>query len=95
MDKAPVVVNIYRDHFDVDITRSGFWGNPYIIGKHGTRGEVIELYEKWVRSSPRMLKALADLTGKRLGCVCKPKACHGDVLVRLWQEIYGNREGVL
>ena len=25
----------------------------------------------------------SGLRGKRLGCVCKPKACHGDVLVEL------------
>jgi hypothetical protein len=26
------------------------------------------------------------LMGKRLGCWCKPAACHGDVLVRLCSE---------
>ena len=26
---------------------------------------------------------LLSLDGKRLGCYCKPKPCHGDVLVEL------------
>lgn len=27
-----------------------------------------------------------DLTGKVLGCWCKPGPCHGDVLIKLWKE---------
>ena len=35
-----------------------------------------------------LMKALPELQGKTLGCWCKPKACHGDVLVRLIEEKY-------
>lgn len=34
-------------------------------------------------SSPTLLAALPELKGKVLGCFCKPKACHGDVLADL------------
>jgi|SRR5208282_1940431 len=30
-----------------------------------------------------ILANLKELKGKRLGCFCKPKACHGDVLAEL------------
>lgn len=26
-------------------------------------------------------ESLLALVGKRLGCVCKPKKCHGDILI--------------
>jgi len=29
------------------------------------------------------MASLHELKGKRLGCFCKPKLCHGDVLVEL------------
>lgn len=77
------VVNKRREAYDVDITREGPWGNPFAIGTHGNRREVIDQYRAWIRTQPDLLAALPSLRGKRLGCVCKPKACHGDVLVEL------------
>lgn len=77
------VVNKNREDFDVDITREGPWGNPYPIGMTGSRTESIERYRTWVTTQPDLLAALPALRGQRLGCVCKPKACHGDVLVEL------------
>jgi hypothetical protein len=56
------------------------WGNPFKIGKDGTREEVIIKYRKWLLSNPELLKQLPELYGKTLGCWCKPQACHGDVL---------------
>ena len=63
--------------------KDGFWGNPYIIGKDGTRKEVIAKYEIYIKSKPEMMARLGELKGKRLGCFCKPLDCHGDVLARL------------
>jgi Domain of unknown function (DUF4326) len=59
------------------------WGNPFVVGKHGTRGECIALYEGWLLENAELLAAVSELRGKVLGCWCVPKACHGDVLVRL------------
>jgi hypothetical protein len=77
------VVNMKREEFDVDITRSGPWGNPFPIGMAGNRTGSIEKYRAWITTQPDLLAQLPGLRGKRLGCVCKPKACHGDVLVEL------------
>ena len=80
------IVHCKKQQFDVYIGRPGKWGNPFVIGKDGTRDEVIEKYEAWLRTQPDLLAALPELRGKVLGCWCAPQACHGDVLVRLANE---------
>ena len=80
------IVNIVHRNYDLFIGRPSKWGNPYIIGKDGTREEVIDKYEKWIREQPELLAALPELVGKNLGCFCSPKACHGDVLLKLLKE---------
>lgn len=78
------VVHCKRDEFDVYIGRGSKWGNPYIIGRDGTREEVIDKYRKYmVMRRKNLLNDLEELEGKRLGCWCAPRACHGDVLVTL------------
>jgi hypothetical protein len=61
----------------------GKWGNPFQIGKDGTRREVIEKYREWIVKQPELMAALPELKGKRLACWCRPAACHGDVLAAL------------
>lgn len=77
------VVNRKYEHYDVYIGRGGQWGNPFKIGRDGTRAEVIEKYRKWIKTQPHLLSQLHILKGKRLGCWCKPLDCHGDILVKL------------
>lgn len=31
---------------------------------------------------------LLSLRGKTLGCFCKPKSCHGDVIAKIIEELY-------
>lgn len=78
------VINI-RTHGqpDVYIGRPSMWGNPFKIGRDGTREQVIEKYRDHVIGEPRLMALLPTLRGKTLGCYCKPLACHGDVLVEL------------
>ena len=78
------VVHCKRDEFDVYIGRGSKWGNPYTIGRDGNREEVIIKYERYmVMRRNDLLNSLEELKGKRLGCWCAPKACHGDVLIKL------------
>jgi len=79
----PLVVHHRRAPFDVFIGRPSKWGNPFEIGKHGTRAWVIRRYEEWIKTQPELMAALPELRGKVLGCWCAPKPCHGDVLARL------------
>ena len=74
------VVHCKKEPYDVYIGRPSKWGNPFTIGKDGTREEVISKYEMYIMTRPDLIKALEELKGKTLGCWCKPKTCHGDIL---------------
>jgi hypothetical protein len=80
---APRAVHCKRERHHVYIGRPSKWGNPFVVGKHGERGECIALYERWVLENGALMGALGELRGLVLGCWCAPRACHGDVLVRL------------
>lgn len=66
------------------IGRGSYWGNPYSMYDEGeSREEVIRKYEYDFQHDKFPNKKKSDvlkLAGKRLGCFCKPQACHGDVL---------------
>jgi hypothetical protein len=73
------------------------WGNPYKIGDRVkdhpvSREEAIARYETRIRrklAGPNRdwwRLELEKLRGKRLGCWCNPKPCHGHVLVKLLGE---------
>ena len=81
------VVNLRYESCDVFIDRRSKWGNPFRITSAVSRAESIELYEQYIRRDrPNLIAALPELVGKRLGCWCKPLACHGDILIQLMRE---------
>lgn len=66
------------------IGRPGPYGNPFIIGRHGTRQEIIHAYHSMLLKSPALLgRVKKELVGKDLACFCAPLPCHGDVLIAL------------
>ena len=69
------------------------WANPFKVGegkgKH-TREEAVKLYEGFVRDrikDPKWKEELLKLKGKNLGCWCSPEPCHGDVLMKIIEEL--------
>jgi len=60
--------------------RPSKWGNPFAIGRDGTRDEVIAKYRAWLMQQPALLAQLPELRGKNLVCWCAPQRCHADVL---------------
>ena len=70
------------------IGRPTQWGNPFVIGKHGNRVEVIARFrayaEKRLAQEPEWLE---PLRGKNLTCYCYPERCHGDVIVSLIEAV--------
>ena len=84
MCNETTVVNIYKWKGEyVYIGRGSPYGNPFVIGKDGTREEVIEKYRVYLSKkleNPEFLMMVLRLRGKTLGCFCKPKECHGDVI---------------
>ena len=91
---ATKVVNLSEEHFDVRIDRKTKWGNPFHIGVDGTREEVIKKYEEWLLTQDHLMESLPNLKGNKLGCWCKPRSCHGDVLARLADAYDGNSKKV-
>lgn len=77
------VVHCKKSSYDVYIGRPSKWGNPFIIGRDGTREEVINKYRQWILNKPELIKDLHELVGKILGCWCSPETCHGEVLIKL------------
>ncbi|WP_207816532.1 DUF4326 domain-containing protein [Pseudomonas sp. 50_B] len=73
------------DSYDVYIGRGTLWGNPYQMGKEGTRDEVIAKFaydfeKRFLKLPEKFDENIEKLRGKTLGCHCKPAACHGDVI---------------
>lgn len=67
----------------VYIGRPSKWGNPFAIGQHGGRFEVIAKYRGWIVQQPKLMADLHELRGRDLVCWCAPFACHGEVLREL------------
>jgi len=66
------------------IGRPSPFGNPFKIGRDGTRAQVIEKYRVYLSQKPDLVeKARRELKGQNLLCFCAPDLCHGDVLLAL------------
>lgn len=89
-------VNVYKEKYDVYMGRAGkgqdgYFGNDHYVGycrkcqKNHTQEEAVEAF----RADFRVRIAVDDAyrakiwqcQGKALGCFCKPRACHVDVIV--------------
>lgn len=69
------------------IGRPSKFGNPFVIGRDGSRADVITKFEQYIRARPALMEAAKhELKGKDLVCWCAPLACHGDVLSRIANE---------
>ena len=88
------VVNMYKEPYDIYIGRArknepyNLWCNPFKIdeSKGETRDIVIERFRLYlweqIKTNSITIKDLKELEGKTLGCFCKPKTCHGDIIAR-------------
>ncbi|MBO9427955.1 DUF4326 domain-containing protein [Sulfitobacter sp. R18_1] len=87
-------VHLKRHEYDVRIDRRTRWGNPEPMANQSDRerDRVIAVYRDYlwdqIKKGKVTLEDLAALHGKRLGCHCAPKACHGDVLANAAQWAY-------
>lgn len=85
------------NEIDQWIDRRPKFGNPFKISDfndnmpdEAARELVVDLYsnyfDKRIRFDEDFRKAVQRLKGKTLACHCKPKLCHGDVIVRYLDE---------
>lgn len=96
-----LVVHLKREPFDVRIDRGSAWGNPFELDNESERAAVIRRYQVWLSEADSPItndkghtfnpawvrEHLPQLYGKRLGCWCHPKPCHGDTLAALAAEV--------
>ena len=60
------VINIRNDkRYDVYIGRPSKWGNPFVIGRDGTREQVIKKYRDWIATRPELLARSCTVTVDR------------------------------
>ena len=75
----------------VYVGRPSVLGNPYTVGKDGTRKEVVDKYRHWLRQQYKkdgevknLLRKLARQVIERrtlnLVCWCAPHLCHAEVI---------------
>ena len=83
------VVHFKKEPHDVYIGRPSKWGNPYSHDddtlaqfKVRDRKEAVEKFEEHLLNNAELMADLHELKGKVLGCWCKPKSCHGDILAK-------------
>lgn len=84
---ATKVVNIRTGApFDVYIGRAGhgldgYFGNPFAGSSREANIAMFEDYfDKRIDTDEAFRARVLELRGKRLGCFCVPRACHGDVI---------------
>ncbi|QAY01116.1 hypothetical protein ASwh1_48 [Aeromonas phage Aswh_1] len=90
--KKCVAVNINKEPCDVVVMRPSKWGNPVFLKKEEDRDVVLEQYKnylmKQIRSGNLTRADFKELEGKRLGCCCKPKKCHADILAYVVNKLF-------
>jgi len=77
----------HTDDYDQRIDRRTKFGNPFPIDDYDENGrercikDCREYIYNKLDSDPEFREAVESLDGKTLACWCKPKDCHGDVIV--------------
>jgi len=80
----PYDLYIGRANKTFNVKQSIFF-NPFIIGKDGTRKEVIEKFREYAPTNKALMNNLYLIDGQTLGCWCNwpNEDCHGSVLFEL------------
>lgn len=90
------VVNLRKEKYDVYIGRAGkgkdgYFGNPFPLESEEDREAVIDQYRIYfngrITADHDFKRRILELKGKVLGCFCKPKLCHGDVIVEFLEAV--------
>lgn len=70
----------------IDVTRPSPFGNPFVVGSDGERGQCVELYREWIwREEQRTLRERMrrELAGHDLVCACDQPPCHAYVIIEV------------
>jgi hypothetical protein len=84
----PKVLNLYHQKNKavpdgaVYVGRPSKWGNPFMVGRDGERGECVGKFEDYLENNDTLRQDLHELKDKDLVCFCAPARCHADILLR-------------
>jgi hypothetical protein len=84
--KYDLYIGRFNQHYGVS---DSIFKNPYIIGMHGDRKEVIEKFKEYAYKKQEILDNLYLIDNQVLGCWCdfdKGEDCHGRILLELREE---------
>lgn len=81
-----------------EIGEYGWLGNPIAKDKicpicsgiHADGGSTLSCYEKYLKERLKdkdFLNEFMKLKGKTLGCFCKPRPCHTDIMIKYLEEL--------
>jgi hypothetical protein len=68
---------------NAEVGERGWLGNPYTVEDFGRQNSIQKFRDAFsdrLEADDAFREAVRDLDGKTLGCFCKPKDCHGDVI---------------
>lgn len=89
---------------DVFIGRPSCLGNQWHVGKHGTRDEVCDCYDSWLRKmvkreDPEIMAELRRIIALLdaghdvcLVCFCHPQRCHGLSVIKQIRRLRGGNK---
>ena len=84
--------NRHRGDRGVYVGRGTALGNPYVVGRDGSRRGVVDLYKRWlwIRMQDKdskqwnallgLLKHAKKTGGVTLVCSCAPLLCHAEII---------------
>jgi hypothetical protein len=72
-----VYIGRFNDKSPYGVFEKSKWHNPY---KGEPNDVLLEKFRQYVLQKPELLAQIPELKGKRLGCWCHPKDCHGHLL---------------
>ena len=82
------VVHCKKEKYTVYIGRPSKLGNPFTIGKDGTREQVVIKYKHYAVNNPHILRNISQLKEDDiLACWCAPEDCHGNAIMEIWESI--------
>lgn len=78
----------YPPRGSVYVGRPSPYGNPFQMGRDGTREEVIAKFREFVEARPEIKSSIREnLRGKDLICFCAPLPCHAGILLEIANEV--------
>ena len=74
---------------NTEIGDPGWLGNPYPVSEYSREESIANYREDFlarVDQDKAFREAVEELRGRTLACWCKPKPCHGDVILEYLRE---------